>query len=121
MALLDITDDSFREIYQENDMVVLDFWAAWCGPCQNFKPVFEEVSKSYDDVIFGKVDTENNQKLPAYFGIRSIPTVIVIREQLEVYRGSGLSEKDLRDLVDQIKLANMDEVRKKLGEDQPPE
>lgn len=117
MSLMDITDDSFREIYQENEIVVLDFWAAWCGPCQNFIPVFEKVSESYDDVVFGKVDTENNQKLPAYFAIRSIPTVIVIREQLEVYRGSGLSEKDLRDLIDKIKAADMDEIRKELGED----
>lgn len=114
---IDVTDESFREIYQDNDMVVLDFWAAWCGPCQNFIPIFEKVSESYPDVVFGKVDTENTQKLPQYFAIRSIPTVIIIREQLEVYRGSGLSEKDLRDLIDQVKEADMDDVRKKLDEE----
>ncbi len=114
---IEVTDESFREIYQENDIVVLDFWAAWCGPCQNFIPIFEKVAESYPCIIFGKVDTENTQKLPQYFGIRSIPTVIIIREQLEVYRGPGLSEKDLRNLVDQIRDADMDDVRKKLGEE----
>jgi len=117
MSLIDVTDDSFREVYQSNDIVVLDFWAIWCGPCQNFIPVFEKVAQDYDDVVFAKVDTENNQKLPGYFGIRSIPTVIIIRDQLEVFRGSGMSEQELRTLVDEVKAADMNEVRKKLGEE----
>lgn len=114
MATVDITDESFKNIYKENDIVVLDFWAAWCGPCQNFGPVFESVSESYPDIIFGKVDTENTEKLPAYFGIRSIPTVIIIREELEVYRGSGISGPDLVKLIDEIKAADMDKIRKEI-------
>lgn len=114
MSLIDINDDSFREIYKENDIVVLDFWAVWCGPCQNFIPVFEKVSESFDDVVFGKVNTDLCPNLFNYFAIRSIPTVIIIREQLEVFRGSAMSESDLKKLIDEVKAADMDEVRKKL-------
>jgi thioredoxin 1 len=115
VSLIEVTDDSFREVYKNNDMVVLDFWAVWCGPCQNFIPIFEEVSKDFDDVVFGKVNTDLNPNLSNYFSIRSIPTVLIIRDQLEVFRGSGMSEKDLRALVKEVKEADMNEVRKKLG------
>jgi len=112
MPLMDITDDSFREIYQKNDIVVLDFWAVWCGPCQQFAPTFEAVANELPEIVFGKVETETQQKLSAYFGVRSIPTILIIREQLEVFRHSGtMGKDDLIKVIEQIKQADMDKVR----------
>jgi len=112
MALMDITDDSFREIYKQHDIVVLDFWAVWCGPCRQFAPTFEAVADELPDIVFGKVETETEQKLSAYFGIRSIPTILIIREQLEIFRHSGTLGKDeLIKIIEQVKSADMDKVR----------
>jgi len=116
MATVNIEDANFRDTYQNNEIVVLDFWAQWCGPCHQFAPIFEEVSEMYDDVVFGKVNSEEEQKLSSYFGIRSIPTIIVLREEIEVFRHSGfLGEKELKGLIDQIKSTPMAEIKTKLG------
>lgn len=118
MATVTISEQNFREIYQTNDIVVLDFWASWCGPCQQFAPVFEQVSEKYPEIVFGKVDTEAEEKLSSYFEIRSIPTIIIIREQLEVFRHSGTAgSQELQSVIEQIQAADMDEVKKKLGEE----
>jgi len=116
MAVKDIGDANFRETYQKNEIVVLDFWGPHCGPCHQFAPIFDQVSESYSDVVFGKVNTQEEQKLSVYFGVRSIPTIIVLREELEVFRHTGLmGEEELKSLVDQIKKTPMNEIKEKLG------
>ena len=115
MATINFDDDSFREAYKNNDIVIMDFWAVWCNPCHQFAPIYEEVSEEYKDIVFGKVETEVQQQLSAYFGIRSIPTIIIIREQLEVFRHSGvLGSRELKEVVEKVKTLNMDEVRQKI-------
>ena len=117
MATKEVTNDNFRDVYTNNDIVILDFWAAWCGPCQNFKPVYEQVSEKYADVFFGTVETDAEQKLSAYFHIRSIPSIIIIREGLEIFRNSGsLNELQLSEAIEQIKSLDMEAVKKEHDE-----
>ena len=117
MAVLDINDESFKDLYKKNDIVVLDFWAIWCGPCQQFAPTFEKVSEEFDDVVFGKVETENNLKLSQYFQVRSIPTIIIIREGIEMFRHSGLiAAEDFVDIINQVKSADMSQVEEQMND-----
>lgn len=115
MATVEITKDNFKEIYQKNDIVIVDFWASWCGPCMSFMPTYEKVSDEFPDVVFGKVDTEVEQELAGHFSIRSIPTLMVIRGGYEVFFNPGaVGEDDLRLLVNKVKDLDMDEVKKAL-------
>ena len=119
MAVVDLTNENFREIYSGNDIVIIDFWAVWCGPCRAFAPVFEEVSGEFPAIIFGKVETEAEADLTSHFSVRSIPTVMAIREQLEVfYQPGALSGSDLRALVTNIQSLDMEDVRKKIDEEE---
>ena len=119
MATHELGDDEFREAYKSNDIVVLDFWAPWCGPCHQFAPVYEEASDKYSQMFFGKVNTEEQVGLSQYFGIRSIPTTIVIREGIEVFRGSGVLGSDQLDqLLQQVQGLDMEEVKKKVAEEE---
>ena len=112
MATLDITEPIFAETIENNGLVLLDFWAEWCGPCRAYAPVYERVSEEFPDVVFGKIDTEDQQGLAGMFGIRSIPTTIAFKEGIGVFMQPGaLPEDALRDLVAKVKDLDMDEVR----------
>ena len=112
MATVDLTQDTFNDTVADNDIVLLDFWAEWCGPCKTFGPIFEKVSEQHPDITFGKVDTEEQQALGAAFNIRSIPTLMVIRDGVMVFNQAGvLPEKALEDLIGQVRDLDMDEVK----------
>ena len=119
MTTVDITTAEFEKAVTENDIVLVDFWAEWCGPCKAFGPVFEKVSTKHPEITFAKVDTDAEQQLGAMLQIQSIPTLMAFREGIAVFRHSGaIPEKTLDDLVEQIKGLDMDEVRKAVEEAQ---
>ena len=115
MATLDLTEPEFAEVIENNDIVILDFWAEWCGPCKAYGPVYERVSNEFEDVIFVKINTEEEPQLGRMFNIRSIPTTIAFKEQIGVFMQPGaLPEDALRDLVVMLKDLDMDEVRQEM-------
>jgi thioredoxin 1 len=117
MPTVALTKDNFDETIQDNETVIIDFWAEWCGPCRMFAPIFEEASEKYDDIVFAKVDTDAEQELAMQFGIRSIPTLMVFRDQIVVFAQPGaLPGQVFEDLITQVKALDMDEVRAKLAE-----
>ena len=117
MATLEMQNSSFTDIVEGNNLVIIDFWAEWCGPCRAYAPVFERVSEEFPDVVFAKVDTEVEQALAGSFGIRSIPTTIAFKEGIGVFMQPGaLPEDALRDLIGNLLVLDMDEVRAELDE-----
>jgi thioredoxin 1 len=119
MATTDLTSTSFQSTVDEHDIVLVDFWAGWCGPCQTFAPTYEAVSADHPDIVFGKVDTEAEQDLAAAFQIRSIPTLMVFRDNVLVFNQAGaLPEPSLRDLIDQVKGLDMEDVHRQIAEQQ---
>jgi len=119
MATVELTAANFEEKVSESAITIIDFWAPWCGPCKAFGPTYEEVSKLHPDVMFAKVNTEAEQALGAQFNIRSIPTLMVIRDNIVIFSQAGaLGKSALEDLVNQIKEVDMDEVRASVAKEQ---
>ncbi len=115
MATVEITDTNFNETIEKNDIVIIDFWAPWCGPCKSFGPVYEKVSNEYPEIVFGKVNTEEQQALAGHFQIRSIPTTVILKENIAVFQQAGvIPEEGLKDIIKQVEELDMDMVRKEL-------
>ena len=119
MAYVNLTKENFEEVIMNNDMVVIDYWAEWCGPCKSFGPIFEKVSEDFPGAVFAKVDTESEQEIASYFQIRSIPTLMIFREKVIVFSQPGaLPEGALRDIIGQVENLDMAEVHKQVAEQQ---
>lgn len=117
MATSAITMGELESTLESNDIVLIDFWAEWCGPCKMFGPIFEKASEKHTDLKFTKCDTEASPDLAQAFGVTSIPMVAIFREKVLVYKQAGLlQETQLDDLIKQIKDLNMDDVRKQIEE-----
>jgi len=119
VAYVEMTKENFEEIITSNDTVIIDFWAEWCGPCKAFGPVFEKVSEDYPDLVFAKVNTELEQEIAGTFQIRSIPTLMVFRENIIIFSQPGaLPEGALRDVISKVGALDMDDVKKQVAEQQ---
>ena len=117
MATVEATRDTFSDLIKSSSTVLVDFWAEWCGPCRSFAPTYEEMSEKYPDLVFAKVDTEDQPELAGSFNIRSIPTLMVFRDQIILYSQAGaLPPQHLEDLIEQVNKLDMDEVRRQLDE-----
>jgi thioredoxin 1 len=116
MATVELTGENFESVADGSGLVLVDFWAGWCGPCRMFGPVFERVSERHPDAVFGKVDTEAQPELAGSFGISSIPTLMIIRDKVVLYAQPGaLPEQALEQLITQAREIDMDEVRASLA------
>ena len=119
VAAVTITKENFNETIENNDVVILDFWAEWCGPCKAFAPTFEKMSEEYPNVVFGKIDTEAEQEIAQAFRIRSIPTLMIFREQIMLFNEAGsLPESQLKEILGKALELDMEDVRADIAKQQ---
>jgi len=112
VATVELNEQTLEKTVVENDIVIIDFWAPWCGPCKSFGPIYEEVSEKHPDIVFAKVNTEEEQAIGAHFQIRSIPTLMIFREQVVLFSEAGmLPAKALEELIEQVKALDMLQVK----------
>ena len=122
VATVDVTQENLHQIINGNNMVIVDFWAPWCGPCRSFAPAYEAASEKYPDVVFAKVNTEEQQTLAGYFQIRSIPTLMIFREKIIIFAQPGaLPAAALEQVIVKAKALDMDEVRREIAKEQAGE
>jgi thioredoxin 1 len=119
MPVIELTKENFEQVVTSNPTVIVDYWAPWCGPCRGFAPVFEKVSEMHPDVVFAKVNTDEEQEIAGHFQIRSIPTLMVFRDQVIVFSQPGaLPQGAFEQVVQKAKSLDMDEVRRQIAEEE---
>jgi thioredoxin 1 len=118
VAVVELNKDNFEETVTTNDFVIVDYWAPWCGPCRSFAPTYEKVSEEYPDIVFAKVNTEEEQEIAAHFQIRSIPTLMIFREKVIIFSQAGaLPESGFKELITRASELDMAEVHKQIAEE----
>lgn len=116
MAVVTATRETIEALVEDNSIIMFDFWAPWCGPCRQFAPIYDAASEKYTDVVFAKVNTEEEREIAAHFSIRSIPTIMVFRDSMLVFAQPGsIPENAIGKLIDKVKALDMDEVKKTKG------
>ncbi len=116
MAIVDLKKDNFEQVVTGNGTVIVDFWAPWCGPCRGFAPVFEAASEQHADIVFAKVNTDEEQEIASHFNIRSIPTLMIFRDQIVIFAQPGaMPAGALDNVISQAKALDMDQVRKEIA------
>jgi thioredoxin len=119
MATVQLSKENFQDVVTKNDMVIVDFWAPWCGPCKGFAPVFESASEQHPDIVFAKVNADDEQELAAMFNIRSIPFVMLFREKVILFAQAGaLPAEGLESIVRQARAVDMAKVHREVAEQQ---
>ena len=119
MATVELTKETFEETITGNDIIIVDFWAPWCGPCKSFAPIYEAESEKHDDIVFAKINTEDQQELGASFNIKSIPTLMIFREKIVIFSQAGaLPASALEEIIAKTTELDMNEVRKDIEKQQ---